>query len=143
MRVDHPVRVSLRRVYNVLSASPVRPVVEASLVVWPTVIVMAGAGAIYWNGDKLGVLMWPVFLLYFTAVAAAAAMVWELNSRRLLRSQIGDELYYQLYPRDWRRRERKKARQERRLQRVQRKRVQERDTVSYAKLNGKRISGSK
>lgn len=90
------------------------PIAEASAGVWTGIFLILTAVQILLNVKRLGVFCIPLFLLYVALLTAACFMAEKAKAKRIERGLMGDELYFQIYPRDRKRLERKHARQQRR-----------------------------
>lgn len=87
------------------------PVLEASLGVWPGIFLILVSVQILLHSRQLGWFFVPVVLLYIGSLIAGFAYTQFAKSRRDLRGVIGDELFFQLYPKEKRRWERMRARE--------------------------------
>ena len=96
--------------------SVLTPIAEASAGVWSGILLILVAVQILLNVKRLGVFCIPVFLLYFALLTAAFFLVENAKAKRVERALMGDELYFQIYPKDKQRLERKRARQQSREQ---------------------------
>lgn len=88
-------------------------VAEASVGVWSGILLILVAVQILLNVKRLGVFCIPIFLLYFALLTAAFFLAENAKAKRAERAIMGDELYFQIYPKDKLRLERKRARQKR------------------------------
>lgn len=95
-----------------------RPVLETSVWVWPGILLILTAVQIMLHARKLGVFFLPVLLLYGFLLYTAFLLTQKKKEKRDLRGIIGDELYFELYPKEKQRWERKLARQAGRAQSV-------------------------
>lgn len=66
------------------------------------------------NLKRLGWLWLPLFITYWLLLSVVYRLIILHREKREERFLYGDELYFQLYPRDWRREERKMQRKARR-----------------------------
>ena len=89
------------------------PVIETSLWVWPGIFLILVSVQIMLHADVLGVFYWPVLFSYFALLIAGFGLTQFRKNKRDLRGVIGDDLYFQLYPKEKLRMERRRARQER------------------------------
>lgn len=76
------------------------PVIEASLWVWPGIFLILVGVQILLNSRTLGWLFVPVLLGYIGLLIGVFSYTQIAKSKRELRGIIGDELYFQLYPKD-------------------------------------------
>ena len=108
-----------KAIFERLRWSILAPIAEASAGVWTGILLILTAVQILLNVKKFGVFCIPVFLLYVLLLTAAYFLAENAKAKRIERVLMGDELYFQIYPRDRLRRERKLARQQRRERKTQ------------------------
>ena len=94
--------------------APLIPVVQVAL------ITAAAIGNVL-NAKKLGALFLPALALYFVLLTVLLAAILRRRELDRLHALVGDEQFYEWYPRQRRRDERRRARMKRALEKHDRK----------------------
>ena len=79
------------------------------------------AASIFLNAKKLGALFLPALALYFVLLTVLLAAILRRRELAQLHALVGDEQFYEWYPRQRRRDERRRARMKRALEKHDRK----------------------
>ena len=79
------------------------------------------AASIFLNAKKLGALFLPALALYFVLLTVLLAAILRRRELDRLHALVGDEQFYEWYPRQRRRDERRRARMKRALEKHDRK----------------------
>lgn len=73
------------------------PLLQGMGIMLLVIAVMCGATLIILNADKLHWFFMPVFLAYFSVIAALAGWIYTRRARNYLHMMMGDELFYKTY----------------------------------------------
>ena len=79
------------------------------------------AASIFLNAKRLGALFLPALALYFVLLTVLLAAILRRRELDRLHALVGDEQFYEWYPRQRRRDERRRARMKRALEKHDRK----------------------
>jgi len=96
--------------------APLIPVVQVALITAAAI-----AASIFLNAKKLGALFLPALALYFVLLTVLLAAILRRRELDRLHALVGDEQFYEWYPRQRRRDERRRARMKRALEKHDRK----------------------
>ena len=98
--------------------SMLRTVAETFTLVGAASALILVTVVLFLSSKTLGIIFWPVMLLYAGLLIVSLAMVLGYRARQDLLAVVGPETYFELYPKDRRRWERKLSRQARLAQKV-------------------------
>ena len=101
--------------------APLIPVVQVALITAAAIGNVLIAAAIFLNAKKLGALFLPALALYFVLLTVLLAAILRRRELAQLHALVGDEQFYEWYPRQRRRDERHRARMKRALEKHDRK----------------------
>lgn len=101
--------------------APLIPVVQVALITAAAIGNVLTAASIFLNAKKLGALFLPALALYFVLLTVLLAAILRRRELDRLHALVGDEQFYEWYPRQRRRDERRRARMKRALEKHDRK----------------------
>ena len=90
--------------------APLIPVVQVALITAAAIGNVLIAASIFLNAKKLGALFLPALALYFVLLTVLLAAILRRRELDRLHALVGDEQFYEWYPRQRRRDERRRAR---------------------------------
>ena len=96
--------------------APLIPVVQVALITAASIGNVLIAAAIFLNAKRLGALFLPALALYFVLLTVLLAAILRRRELDRLHALVGDEQFYEWYPRQRRRDERRRARMKRALE---------------------------
>ena len=96
--------------------APLIPVVQVALITAAAIGNVLIAASIFLNAKKLGALFLPALALYFVLLTVLLAAILRRRELDRLHALVGDEQFYEWYPRQRRRDERRRARMKRALE---------------------------
>ena len=99
--------------------APLIPVVQVALITAAAIGNVLIAASIFLNAKRLGAL--PALALYFVLLTVLLAAILRRRELAQLHALVGDEQFYEWYPRRRRRDERRRARMKRALEKHDRK----------------------
>ena len=89
--------------------APLIPAVQVALILAASIGNVLIAAAIFLNAKKLGALFLPALALYFVLLTVLLAAILRRRELDRLHALVGDEQFYEWYPRQRRRDERRRA----------------------------------
>lgn len=101
--------------------APLIPVVQVALITAAAIGNVLVAASIFLNAKKFGALFLPALALYFVLLTVLLAAILRRRELAQLHALVGDEQFYEWYPRQRRRDERRRARMKRALEKHDRK----------------------
>lgn len=101
--------------------APLIPVVQVALITAAAIGNVLIAASIFLNAKKLCALFLPALALYFVLLTVLLAAILRRRELDRLHALVGDEQFYEWYPRQRRRDERRRARMKRALEKHDRK----------------------
>ena len=97
--------------------APPHPAVQVALILAASIGNVLIAAAIFLNAKRLGALFFlPALALYFVLLTVLLAAILRRRELDRLHALVGDEQFYEWYPRQRRRDERRRARMKRALE---------------------------
>ena len=101
--------------------APLIPLVQVDLITAAAIGNVLIAASIFLNANMLGALFLPALALFFVLLSALLAAILRRRELDRLHALVGDEQFYEWYPRRRRRDERRRARMKRALEKHDRK----------------------